>query len=741
MRYLKGFYYSLPIQLMLLHFRRYQILLLFWFIFFSVVNGSFMRMFGASSLFLSPEYLNNVSPLSTAMVGGAIAIFLLSWNITTFILHTKQIRFLATTAQPFLKYCINNSVIPVLFLVFYCIKAVQFDVESELLSVWEILFLILGFLSGFLLIIILGFTYFFSADKTIYWRMKKKMKEEHERYSSNRSIAGEPVKDVAGIIRVDWFLSATFKIRKPRNVDHYSQTFIESIFKRHHIAAVISIFISFAFLLFIGFFMDNKYFQLPAAASITILFAVLLSAIGALNYFLQSWAIPIVLILLVFVNYLYENDYIDLRNKAYGLNYTNKDQRPNYDRASIMALASDQNMAEDKAAFISILNKWKARQDSAKPKFYIINTSGGGLRSACFTINMLQRLDSMLNGKLMQKTALITGASGGMFGAAYYRELYYQRSQGKPINLLNKNYVDDIGKDLLNPLFSSFVTRDIIGPTQKFSIGNYTYNKDRGYAFEQELNENTHGILNKKMKDYAPLESNAQMPTMFFNSVVTRDGRKMIICSHPVSFMMRNNYDYENLNGSDADAIDFMRLFAQQEPQNLKLLTALRMNATFPYVLPNVWLPTNPVIDVMDAGLRDNFGQETALRFVTVFKDWIKENTSGVVLIELRDRTMNDWDDAEASKSVTDIFLKPATLLQNNWYKMQDYFQETQLSYAHHYLNGNLTRIAFQYISADEKKAARLNFHLTQAEKKDIEKNMYSAHNQKEYLRLAALMK
>jgi hypothetical protein len=64
------------------------------------------------------------------------------------------------------------------------------------------------------------------------------------------------------------------------------------------------------------------------------------------------------------------------------------------------------------------------------------------------------------------------------------------------------------------------------------------------------------------------------------------------------------------------------------------------MNATFPYVLPNVWLPTNPVIDVMDAGLRDNFGQENTLRFIESFKNWLQENTAKVVIIQIRDRSI-----------------------------------------------------------------------------------------------------
>jgi hypothetical protein len=49
-----------------------------------------------------------------------------------------------------------------------------------------------------------------------------------------------------------------------------------------------------------------------------------------------------------------------------------------------------------------------------------------------------------------------------------------------------------------------------------------------------------------------------------------------------------------------------------------------------------------PVIDVMDAGLRDNYGQETSLRFAEAFDDWIKENTSGVLIIQVRDRVLAD---------------------------------------------------------------------------------------------------
>ena len=56
----------------------------------------------------------------------------------------------------------------------------------------------------------------------------------------------------------------------------------------------------------------------------------------------------------------------------------------------------------------------------------------------------------------------------------------------------------------------------------------------------------------------------------------------------------------------------------------------------------------------MDAGLRDNYGQETALRFLENFDDWIKENTRGVLVIQLRDREAGGWENPYYSDNMSD---------------------------------------------------------------------------------------
>jgi len=714
--FLKGLYYSFPVQLVMLHFKKFQVLLLFWFLLFSTIDGTFMHSYGADSLFLAPEYLGNVNAMSAAIMGVAIGVFVMSWNITTFILFCRHFRFLATTSNPFLKYCVNNSIIPLVFLVFYFIRAVEFDKHKELMTGLEILFVTGGFLIGLVLLIAISLIYFFRADKTIIRRLTPVMSNPQlfkEQFKKNEIGLGE-----SRLMKVEWYLNNAFILKKVRDVSHYSREFIETIFNRHHFAAVLSIFIAFLFLIGIGFLMDGPLFQLPAAAGFTIFFAILIAVSGAFSYFLQSWSIPFLIALLVVLNLLYRYDVFDPSNKAYGLNYTNKAERPEYNRDVLLQLSTPKNIERDIANMIAILDNWKKKQQEDKPLMYLINTSGGGNRSANFTMNVLQRLDSLSGGKLMDKTFLITGASGGMLGASYYRELVRQRSGG--INPGDKKYVEDISQDLLNSLFTSFVARDLAAPAQKFKVGEHSYIKDRGYAFEQKLNYNTRGMLNKQLKDYVEDEKNAKIPLILYNSVITNDGRKLVISTQPVSFLMKPVYDTTYMPPMDADAVDYQSLFAKQDPMNLRVLTALRMNATFPYVLPNVWLPTIPVIDVMDAGLRDNYGQETAVRFVHVFRKWIKQNTGGVVLLQIRDRKIGGWDHPYKSEDISGLFTKPFLLLQYNWYKMQEYNQNDLLSLSQSIMGENLHKITFQYVPKKEDAGAALNFHLTKREKHNI---------------------
>jgi hypothetical protein len=531
------------------------------------------------------------------------------------------------------------------------------------------------------------------------------------------------------------------RVRKPRDIRHYSEEFLDSIFKRHHIAAIIAVLIAFLFLIGISFLSGSTYFQIPAAASVALLFAVLIAVAGAFSLFLRSWSIPLLIAAYFVINWMYQQHLIDPRNKLYGLDYT-KEKRVAYTRNAVLKLGSPENVEADKKAYLEILNTWKKKQGNDKPVMYLVNVSGGGLRSSEFTVDVMQRLDSLTQGAFMNKTFMITGASGGILGAAYFRELYWQKLQGKNINLQDKQYSDNVSRDLLNPIFSSFVTTDLLAPSQSVEINGQRYVKDRGYNFEQRFNANTGGILNKKLGDYVLPERNAQIPMMLFHSVITRDGRQVIISTHPSRFFMRAVTDTTNLFASDPDAIDYVSFFKDNNPYNTGILSALRLNATFPYVLPNVLLPTEPVVDAMDAGLRDNYGLESSLRFIHTFRDWLKENTSKVVILQIRGRRLGEWEATENnSMNFFGEVTGPLWLLQNNYYKLQDYFLDDQLQYMYSSYGPQLHRVNFQYVPSKEEAHASLSYHLTAAEKKDIRRSLDNIGNTREFMRLLELSK
>ena len=736
-KFFHNFYYSFPIQLLLLHFRKSQVLLILWFILFLTVSGNFMQTFGANTLFLAPEYLGNVNAAGAAITGVCVGIFIMSWNITTFILHSGRFRFLATSSKPFLKYCMNNAIIPVAFLVLYFLEALYFDRVKELIPLSQFLFIVGGFLGGFFLLVLISFLYFFTADR----RIIRSFQSNFISFDENKIPETEEEKVIVDDfgLPVKNYLSTRLKVKKVRSVKHYSQNFLDIIFKRHHFSAMITVLMAFIFMIFIAFFLDNKIFQIPAAASILLFFAIMNAVIGALSYFLKSWSLIFMIFVFIILNVLYKYDIIDPRNKAYGLDYSNKN-RPAYSLESLRSLNTPAKIDSDKSNMISILNNWKQNQHDEKPLMVLINFSGGGVRSASFAMNVLQELDSLTNGMIMKKTMLMTGASGGMLAAAYFRELSRLKDNGAIIDLHNKKYVDNISEDLLNPVFSSLIARDLISPSEKFTFGHYRYVKDRGYAFEEKLNHNTRNILDKPIGFYKDAEKNAQIPLMILNSTVTRDFKKLMVCSQPISFMMQSSFKDSTTKITGPDAIDFAALFKNQDPLNLRLLTALRMNATYPYILPNVWLPSRPVIDVMDAGLRDNIGAETSLRFLNVFKDWIHQNTRGILIIQIRSRKKGSWDGQYKTGGIADIFTKPFTMLQTNWFRLQDYFEDDEISYLQNEFGKDLHRVSLMYIPKNPEGEAPLNFHLTASEKVEVKASLKRSNNVEAILQIKNIL-
>ncbi|NJM24527.1 MAG: patatin-like phospholipase family protein [Bacteroidia bacterium] len=279
---------------------------------------------------------------------------------------------------------------------------------------------------------------------------------------------------------------------------------------------------------------------------------------------------------------------------------------------------------------LGTLVNWRAKFDgNKKPKLIFVCASGGGKRAALWTLSALQRADSLTGGAFMKNAVLITGASGGLIGASYFRELMLREQQGENVRPYSPSHLVKISTDNLNPLIFSLIANDLFVGFTKFEYAGNLYVRDRGYTFEEQLNGITEGYMDKPIVAYREPEHKAMIPTMILTPTVVNDGRKLYIGSGPVSYMNCDVLSLSRYPSPKVSGFDFHRLFADQGAEDLRFLSALRMSATFPYITPNTTLPTEPPINIMDAGISDNFGVTDAVRFLFAFREWIAENTSG----------------------------------------------------------------------------------------------------------------
>jgi hypothetical protein len=178
-----------------------------------------------------------------------------------------------------------------------------------LISATEIFFIFGGFIIGLVFILAASFIYFFRADRSILRRMMPVISNPNS-YISHLN----PVKEILyerKLIHVEWYFESPLRLRRTRDVSHYTTRVHRIYFQKTSLCCHPFHFCCFFIPGIIGFFLDHQFFQLPAAASITIFFSILIGVAGAFSYFLQSWSIPYLIGLILLLNIFYKLNWID----------------------------------------------------------------------------------------------------------------------------------------------------------------------------------------------------------------------------------------------------------------------------------------------------------------------------------------------------------------------------------------------------------------------------------------------
>ena len=151
----------------------------------------------------------------------------------------------------------------------------------------------------------------------------------------------------------------------------------------------------------------------------------------------------------------------------------------------------------------------------------------------------------------------------------------------------------------------------------------------------------------------------------------------------------------------------------------------------FPVITPYVRMPSDPPIETIDAGVADNYGLETANRYMQHIADWYRENTSGVMLLQVRDSRLQSMDlPAYRSRSTLGELLNPIGVTYSAYYMSNDLATEQYIGQMDEAMAGKMTFASFQYEPADSGGLrASLSWHLTPREVANIEESLENEIN------------
>jgi hypothetical protein len=404
----------------------------------------------------------------------------------------------------------------------------------------------------------------------------------------------------------------------------------------------------------------------PAALSLVLLLGVISVLYGALKMFAGPNFYPVgvglVAIAIVVAMVRPYPHQLDVLNEFYGPQAVSlADFDP--DHALDGRPEKERPLADE-----AVLAAWAKEVDpnglkwGGKPPLVIVSMAGGGSTSAIYTFEALVAIEKEHPG-FHRHIRIMSGASGGMLGAAVYRTWLrdlHELEAKRPANATPAEIARDIEKsaapyreglaqDFLSPLTQALAFKDI--PMGFLCPRGYA--DDRGRRLEQAWNKYFPRTLDSSFDELRDEEKNGRFPSLIFSPMMVEPGRPLLISTidltHIASAARDEPYPHR-IRG-----VEFMKLFPR-EGWNLRLGTAARLSASFPFFTPAVSLPTLPGLRVVDAGYYDNYGVSVGLAWLqaNIATKRFSNYAGDVILLELK--PYGKWVRSQASSSEVEAF-------------------------------------------------------------------------------------
>jgi hypothetical protein len=335
-----------------------------------------------------------------------------------------------------------------------------------------------------------------------------------------------------------------------------------------------------------------------------------------------------------------------------------------------------------------VLAAWR-RRHARRPVLVVLATDGGGIRAALWTGVVLTHLERR-RPDLADHLRLVTGASGGMLGAtAWVATLGDPETAPRCTPEESEALLGALSRGGLSAVAAGLVFRDLLPPP--FRVG-----PDRGRLLEEAWERHLAavaraspppparrptdvwpgatgaprpaaapteepgpsgaarapaGVLSWSFTALAGGEAAGWRPSLVLSPMIVESGRRLVLSNLDLAALLQSEGPRLGSGGpggpGERDRVPYSRSGVQlfeklpAARETLRLSTAVRAQANFPYVLPSTELPPlgsgEPRLRVVDAGYYDNEGVDLAAAWIFAHRGWLRAETAGVLLVQIRD--------------------------------------------------------------------------------------------------------
>lgn len=278
----------------------------------------------------------------------------------------------------------------------------------------------------------------------------------------------------------------------------------------------------------------------------------------------------------------------------------------------------------------SYVRAWAERHSHPKNAVFV-TASGGGITAAHWTAVVLSGLqeETKPNGELGRSMFLLSGTSGGAVGTMYYADGFLSdHTLPDPKRVMEAAGHSSLGATAWGLVYPDFIRATPFALLFEFVL---PQTLDRGWALEKAWERQLGDGEATTLAGWTAETNDGWRPAIIFNTVMSESGQRLSIST------LRLPHVVSDTRPRYTESFD--RLYPGG---SIRIATAARLSATFPYVTPISHPSLQHCKDwatwgVADGGYSDNLGLMSALGVAHQVVGELKQaGVKRIVLIEIQ---------------------------------------------------------------------------------------------------------